>query len=99
MKVIPCELLSLVYHLEVMEYSSSPFGCFLQVPKRKEGSMATTQLALSIAFMATVSLLIKLMLVTLQSCGRAMFRPVAWLGFDVVAKSIFPLSLNTDLVY
>ena len=60
--------------------------------------MATTQLAHSFAFMATVSLLIKLMLVTLQSCGRAMFRLVVWLGFDAVAKLISPSGLNTDLL-
>ena len=46
--------------------------------------MAKIMLAPSIAFMATVSLIIEFMVVTLQSCGRAMFRMVIWLGFDAL---------------
>ena len=61
--------------------------------------MATTLLAPSIAFMAMVSLLIKLLLVTIQSCGRATFRPVVWLGFDAVAESILPSGFEYRLCY
>ena len=61
--------------------------------------MAKTQWAHSIAFMAMVSLLIKLVLVLLRSCGRASFRMVVWLGFNTVVNSISPSGLNTNLVY
>ena len=61
--------------------------------------MATTLLAPGVAFVATVSLLIKLMLVTLQSCAMGLFRLVVWLGFDVVVKTNFPSGLDTHLVY
>ena len=61
--------------------------------------MATTQLDPSVVFMATVSLLIKLMLVTLQSYGRAMFQLVVWLGFDDVVKSISPSGFEYRLGY
>ena len=63
-----------------MAYASSPFDFCLQVPKGMECSVATTQLAPSVSSVATVSLLIELMLVTLQSCGRATFCMVvlAW---------------------
>ena len=61
--------------------------------------MATTQLAHSIAFVAMISLLVKLMLFLLRSCGRTMFGMVVWLGFNAVANSISPLGLNIDLVY
>ena len=64
-----------------------------------EGSVTTTQLAPSVAFVAMVRLLIKLMFVTLQSYGWVMFRLVVWLGFDVVAKMILCSGLNTYLVY
>jgi len=63
-----------------MAHSSSPFDCFVQVPKGMEGSVATTQLAPNVSFVATVSLLIELMLVTLQSCGRATFCMVVLAG-------------------
>ena len=67
--------------------------------KGMEGSMATTQWAHNIAFMAMVSLLIKLVLVLLQSYGRDSFCMVVWLGFKIVVTSISPLGLNTNLVY
>ena len=71
----------------------------LQVPKGIEGSMATIQWAHRITFVAMVSLLIKLVIVLLRSCGRATFCIVVWLGFNTVANSISASSLNTDLVY
>ena len=71
----------------------------LRVAKGIEGRMATTQWAHCIAFVAMVSLLIKLVLVLLRPCGRASFRMVILLGFNTVANLISPSGLNTDLVY
>ena len=64
-----------------------------------EGSVATTQWAHNISFVAMVILLINIVLVLLRSCGRALFHMVVWLGFNIVENSIFPSGLNTDLVY
>ena len=58
-----------------------------------------TPLAPSITIMVTVSLQIKIMLVNLQSYGRATFLLVVWLGFDVVAKLISPLGFEYKLGY
>ena len=81
-------------------HSSHPlFDHLLAGAERDGGKHATTQLAHSIAFVAMIILLIKLMLVLLRSCGRTMFHMVVWLGFNVVANSISPSGLNTDLVY
>ena len=59
--------------------------------------MATTQLAHSVAFMAMVSLLIKLVLLLLRSCGRATFYIVVWLGFNTLENSIFSFGLEYKL--
>ena len=76
-----------------MAYSSPPFDCCLQVLKGMEGSVATTQLAPGFSFVATVSLLIKLMLVTLQYCGRATFCLVVLAGVGCCSKINFALGL------
>ena len=103
MKLIPLEFLvcTIVWILVWKGWHTS-HPCLvvgLQVPKGMEVCVATTQWDHSISFMATVILLIKLVLVLLRSCGRAMFCIVVWLGFSTVVNSIFPSGFNTDLVY